>query len=1080
MPAFTLVLAVSAGFITPVANAAPAPAELPDETSALAAARKFAKPVKVSGLTTEASETVANPNGRMTFTETLKPERTKRGNEWVSVNTKLRAHPDGLIRPEVAVVDLQFAGVGTGKPLAAVAKDGVEVGLTWPEALPEPKVDGAKTTYQDVWPGIDLTVEATATGFSQLLVVKNSEAAKSDKLRKVTYGSHVKGGKLSQHDGLLEVKDDKGTVRFTGDASRMWDATGRPAKMGVELTDDTISVLPDLKFLASPDTKFPVSIDPSYRWAGHKNHHVVTQEAYPDARNYDRTDGELADLKAGWHSSTGFSVSFIEMNIQPMAGKRIYSAKLAMTVINSANCAKAQSTGLWQSGPIGPGTGWNNAPAWYDKQSDSNRTNNAEFCPSDGQTEFDVVKQTQKEADKGHASMTSLISSASGTKDDKAWRRFALNPVLRIEYNSFPKVAADLSIESGLLPCLDGGPASRVYVPTRTPRMRGKLEDPDGGSLWSTFELYKGARDNNSRIATYQNQDTPSGSYSEAQIQPNTITEDGLYLWGVNTGDGDLESGWQTNLCEFVVDTVKPVAPKLSSREYLPSQPGGGVGVTGTFELDSVKATNSDVVKFLYSFTEDGGDSLNKETPVGSDGKATIRSTPRTAGTHTLFVKSVDRAGNLSDLQRYEFIVLAGGHPVAHWPLDGTLTDSNGRNALVPAGNPDLAAAGYAGKAARLNAVQDYFSGDAVVDTSKNFTVSAWAKMDTADAGRAVLSTVDASVFSASLYYDNSFKRWTFGMTAAGNKADLKVVRARNEPQLGVWTHLTGTYEAATKTLALHVDGIKQGEVTGLEGWQASQLLVGRHRWNGQDASGFVGTVDEIRAYNRKLNDAEIKVLARQAGIRSHYKIGEGTGTSTKDEMTGRPATLSGKTEWEKEGDYTSLRLNGPDAQGQPQDVEAYVSAPAPGIRMDRSFTVSAWAKLDLDAHEDKARTIVSLVHNGTSQLDLRYGGASKRWEFVMGGTTVATTKRAELQDWVYLTAVLDTTNSEMLLYLNGVYMTRAPFTGGSALAESTLEFGRRTPATAQGAFWKGGIDDVRVYVGALSDEEILVQAVRS
>ncbi|RAS60122.1 hypothetical protein C8D87_11215 [Lentzea atacamensis] len=101
------------------------------------------------------------------------------------------------------------------------------MGLTWLEALPEPKVDGAKTTYSDVWPGIDLTVEATATGFSQLLVVKTAEAAKSEKLRKITYGSHVKGGKLSQRDGLLEAKDDKGTVRFTGDASQMWDATGR-------------------------------------------------------------------------------------------------------------------------------------------------------------------------------------------------------------------------------------------------------------------------------------------------------------------------------------------------------------------------------------------------------------------------------------------------------------------------------------------------------------------------------------------------------------------------------------------------------------------------------------------------------------------------------------------------------------------------------------------------------------------------------------------------------------------------------------------------------------------------------------
>ncbi|WP_109631515.1 hypothetical protein [Lentzea atacamensis] len=137
----------SAGFITPVANAAPAPSELPNEASAMAAARKFDKQVKVSALTTEATETIANPNGKMTFIQSLKPERAKCGDKWVPVDTKLRKHSDGLIRPEAAVVDLQFAGAGKDKPLALVAKYGVEVGLTWLEALPEPKVDGAKTTY---------------------------------------------------------------------------------------------------------------------------------------------------------------------------------------------------------------------------------------------------------------------------------------------------------------------------------------------------------------------------------------------------------------------------------------------------------------------------------------------------------------------------------------------------------------------------------------------------------------------------------------------------------------------------------------------------------------------------------------------------------------------------------------------------------------------------------------------------------------------------------------------------------------------------------------------------------------------
>lgn len=517
-------------------------------------------------------------------------------------------------------------------------------------------------------------------------------------------------------------------------------------------------------------------------------------------------------------------------------------------------------------------------------------------------------------------------------------------------------------------------------------------------------------------------------------------------------------------------------APQVSSRVYPPVQPGGGVGVAGAFELDSMQPAG-EVVKFVYSF---GAQTLDNEIPANADGKATILWTPRATGTQRLFVRSVNRVGQYSAQLNYEFWVLPGEHPTAHWALDGTLADTNGQNLLTSNGNPDLAVAGYAGGGVRLNGAQDHLSGAAPVDTSKNFTLAAWAKVDDGLRSRSVVATADCTASSAGLYFDSGSQRWAFGMTAADDNTDLVVARSQDDAQTGVWTHLTGTYEATTKTLALHVDGIKQSEVAGVEGWQAAQLLVGRHRWNGAEIDGSLGAIDEVKAYARTLNDAEVKELAKQAGLRSHHKVGEGAGGLTEDEVTGRFATLGGATGWERHRDYTSLRFNGPDAEGQEPDGEAYVSAPAPGIRTDRSFTISAHARLDLEPSGDKARTVLSLVHGGTSQLDLRYGGASRKWEFVVGGTTVTSAHEVELQEWVYLTAVHDKINSEMRLYVEGVYVTRVPFTGGSAQAESTLELGRRTPATAAGEFWKGGIDDVRVYAGVLSEEQIVAQAVRS
>lgn len=496
---------------------------------------------------------------------------------------------------------------------------------------------------------------------------------------------------------------------------------------------------------------------------------------------------------------------------------------------------------------------------------------------------------------------------------------------------------------------------------------------------------------------------------------------------------------------------------------------GGGVGLVYEFDLQA-----NDAAKFVYSFSHDSGESLDQEVAATAEGKATIRWTPRAAGVQHLFAKSVDSAGEYSAQTQYRFDVLFGGAPAAHWTLDYTYTDTNGLNALTPNGSMDNHALGHGNRAVTFYGGRDELGGASPVDASKNFSLTAWAKVNDGAHARGVVALDD----SAGLYYDAALGRWAFGMTEAADKSAPRVALSQDAALVGVWTHLTGTYESITRTLALHVDGIKQAEVSGVEGWQAAQLLIGGHRWGVQEHLGD-RTIDEVKAYPRTLNDAEIKQVASAAGLRSHYKLNNPSGF-TQDEVTGTYSAVGPTVDWEQDGDDTSLLFNGPDAGGQPRDDESFISVRGPRIRTDRSFSVSAWARLDLDAHEDNARTFVSLVHNGTSLLDLRYGGASKKWEFVIDGTTVATAYRAELQEWTYLTAVHDKINSEIRWYFNGVYVTKAPFSGGSAETEADLDFGRRSAATPVGSFWKGGVDDVRVYAGVLTQEQILAQAVRA
>lgn len=496
-------------------------------------------------------------------------------------------------------------------------------------------------------------------------------------------------------------------------------------------------------------------------------------------------------------------------------------------------------------------------------------------------------------------------------------------------------------------------------------------------------------------------------------------------------------------------------APVVTSGEYPASAPGGGIGVLGAFELDAVQANENDTVKFVYSF---GARTLDREVAADAGGRATIRWTPDQAGTQSLYVRSVHRSGVISPERNHEIWVLPGGPAAAHWTLDQTFADTDGGNVLTPSGSPNTDVLGYGKRAIAFAAAGDHLGGASPIDTSKNFTVTAWAKVGAG--ARGVVALDD----SAGLYHDAALGRWAFGMTAAADRTTPVVALSQNAAELDTWTHLTGTYETSRQVLGLHVDGVKQAEVTGVEAWQASRVLVGANLWGSPGVAGD-RTIDEVKVFPRTLNEAEIRRQASEAGLRSHHRFSEGSG-SVRDDVRGVSSPLGSGVEWETDGENTSLLFDGTGG----------VATNGPSIRTDRSFTISAWVRLDVDTLDGTKRSAVSLVHDDGAVVDIRYGGASKKWEVSVGGTTVETAHRAEPQEWTYLTVVHDELNGEIRFHLNGIYVTKAPASGGSPETDTYLEFAQ---SSAVGKYWKGGIDDVRAYAGVLTEQQITAQAVR-
>ena len=168
-----------------IAIAQPSQAADPGTTAAysakgaFAAAKRSGQPVEVLSQKSATTRVWANPSGHSTAEIFAVPVRLNRGGQWLDYDMTLVRRPDGTVAPKVHPEDLVLAGAkGAGDhDLATVLIKGERLGLGWRGSLPEPVLAGAQATYVDALPGVDLVVQARATGYEQFFVVKNRAAA---------------------------------------------------------------------------------------------------------------------------------------------------------------------------------------------------------------------------------------------------------------------------------------------------------------------------------------------------------------------------------------------------------------------------------------------------------------------------------------------------------------------------------------------------------------------------------------------------------------------------------------------------------------------------------------------------------------------------------------------------------------------------------------------------------------------------------------------------------------------------------------------------------------------------------------
>lgn len=352
----------------------------------------------------------------------------------------------------------------------------------------------------------------------------------------------------------------------------------------------------------------------------------------------------------------------------------------------------------------------------------------------------------------------------------------------------------------------------------------------------------------------------------------------------------------------------------------------------------------------------------------------------------------------------------ASGHPSGWWKLDQnsgtTVTDASGTTVTDAANGVTWgdSAAAFAGTSG-----QQIATNGPVLDTTASYTVSAWVNMASLPTHNATVVAQNGTTNSAFMlqynYAHTSAPLWSMEQTSADTTSPtFPSAYSTAVPTANAWTHLVGTYNAATGTSQVYVNGALSGSGTNTAPWSASgPLTIGAAKYNGNATDFLPGSVSNVQVYPRALSSADVTTL---------YGNGRTGGTvGSSDQQVTRYT-------YDKRGLSTSMT----DADGNTTSYSydeagnlAVTTAPAVQVETDggtavttRSVTTSGFntfgeAVEEVGPNGDQTTTVYDANGNKVSQTLPPYTPAgittpitaTSTWTYDSDGNQVSTTTPA-------------------------------------------------------------------------------------
>ncbi|HLC78934.1 MAG TPA: LamG domain-containing protein [archaeon] len=347
--------------------------------------------------------------------------------------------------------------------------------------------------------------------------------------------------------------------------------------------------------------------------------------------------------------------------------------------------------------------------------------------------------------------------------------------------------------------------------------------------------------------------------------------------------------------------------------------------------------------------------------------------------------------------------------------------------------------------------------------------------------------------------------RFSLGITPTTNT----ILSSSTQPDANKWYHFVATYDPST-AMKIYINGVQTGvdstDIPSSISASSAGPDIGVRDGGGEN---WDGGLDEIRVYNRVLNTADINtlyycqpptVVARDwlidgntncefglttpsidANLNGYWPFDEGNGTTTVDRSgNGNTGTLVGTPNWTTGKIVNALNFRGPDTNTDHVTL-SNSSLLSPGTG---NFTVAAWFKAEPGGAipglssppiyndygtSNTARVSIN-IENVTGKIVASWrDDSSNEIEFFGSPGSV------EDSTWHHVAIVRDL-QTRARLYFDGVDTNSQSNASMGAITTSTgsvPSIGDLNSGVAQDQFFKGQIDEVRVYSRALSATDV-------